>query len=55
MGKKRSPTRRPIPAAQAQEPQSRNLGGKALRILLNYCIQEADKDKIFTEIRCRNC
>lgn len=29
--------------------------GKALRILLSYCIQEADKDKIFAEIRCRNC
>lgn len=29
--------------------------GKALRIVLDYCIQEGDRDAIFGEVRCRHC
>jgi hypothetical protein len=28
---------------------------KALRIVLDYCVEEGDKDPIFKEVRCRRC
>ncbi len=28
---------------------------KALRIVLDYCIEEGDKDHIFKKVRCRRC
>lgn len=29
--------------------------GKALRALIDYAIQDGDRDQIFTEIRCLRC
>ena len=29
--------------------------GKALRIVLDYVMQEADRDVIFEDIRCHHC
>ena len=28
---------------------------KALRIVLDYCIEEGDKNHIFKKVRCRRC
>lgn len=28
---------------------------KTLRIILDYCIKEGDKDLIFKKVRCRRC
>ncbi|MDX1514378.1 MAG: hypothetical protein R3174_11625 [Gammaproteobacteria bacterium] len=28
---------------------------KALRIVLDFCIEEGDKDHIFKTVRCRRC